>query len=134
MDARYTRYADDLVFSGGSQFERAAERFVTLVGTIALEEGFSVNFRKTRIMTRAACQKVCGIVVNEKMNMARRERDKLKAILHNCVRHGPISQNRAGVPDFRAHLLGRLAHMATIAPVQGSRMRRLFEQDRKSVV
>jgi RNA-directed DNA polymerase len=128
LDARYTRYADDLVFSGGRQFERAAERFVTLVGAIALEEGFHINFRKTRIMTRAACQKVNGIVVNEKMNIARRERDKLKAILHNCARFGPASQNRADLPDFRAHLTGRLAHLAMIAPAHGSRMQRLFAQ------
>jgi retron-type reverse transcriptase len=128
LGARYTRYADDLVFSGGCQFERAAARFVTLVGTIALEEGFCVNFRKTRVMTRAACQKVNGIVVNEKTNIARRDRDALKAILHNCARLGPVSQNRAGLPDFRAHLMGRLAHLAMIAPAHASRMQRLFAQ------
>lgn len=29
------------------------------------------------------------------------------AVLTNAVRHGPISQNREGVPDFRSHLEGR---------------------------
>ncbi len=128
LDARYTRYADDLVFSGGRQFERGARRFISLVGAIALEEGFSINFHKTRVMSRGSCQKVNGIVVNEKMNVARRERDQLKAILHNCVRHGPTGQDRAGVTDFRAHLLGRLAHVKRIAPLHGQRMERLFDQ------
>jgi retron-type reverse transcriptase len=104
LGARYSRYADDLVFSGGRQFERAARRFISLVGAIALEEGFSINFRKTRVMSKASSQRVNGIVVNEKLNVKRRERDQLKAILHNCVRHGPTSQNRAGLADFRAHL------------------------------
>jgi hypothetical protein len=128
LGARYTRYADDLVFSGDRQFERAAERFVTLVGRIALEEGFSINFRKTRIMTRAARQMVNGIVVNEKANMKRAERDRLKAILHNCARHGPASQNAARLSDFRAHLMGRVAQVRLIAPLHGQRMQRLFEQ------
>jgi hypothetical protein len=128
LDARYTRYADDLVFSGGRQFERAAARFISLVGTIALEEGFSINFRKTRVMSRGSCQRVTGIVVNEKVNVARSERDQLKAILHNCVRYGPTTQNRAGLSDFRGHLMGRLAHVKMITPLHGQRMERLFEQ------
>ena len=33
---------------------------------------------------------------------ARDDYDQLKAILCNCVRHGPHEQNRAGVADFRA--------------------------------
>ena len=128
LDARYTRYADDLVFSGDRQFGRAAGRFITLAGTIALEEGFAINFRKTRVMSRGACQSVNGIVVNEKMNIPRSERDRLKALLHNCVRHGPSSQNRANLADFRAHLMGRLAHVKMITPLHGQRMERLFQQ------
>jgi hypothetical protein len=103
-------------------------RFIPLVGAIALEEGFSINFRKTRVMSRASCQRVNGIVVNEKMNITRGERDRLKAILHNCVRHGPASQNRAGLTDFRAHLMGRLAYVKMITPLHGQRMERLFGQ------
>jgi hypothetical protein len=115
-------------FSGDRQFGRAAGGFITLVGTIALEEGFAINFRKTRVMSRGACQSVNGIVVNEKMNIPRSERDRLKALLHNCVRHGPSSQNRANLADFRAHLMGRLAHVKMITPLHGQRMERLFQQ------
>jgi hypothetical protein len=79
-------------------------------------------------MSRGTCQKVNGIVVNERLNIARRERDQLKAILHNCVRHGPTSQNRAGLADFRAHLKGRLAYVKMITPLHGQRMEQLFKQ------
>ena len=128
LDARYTRYADDLVFSGGRQFERAAQRFISLVGAIALEEGFFINFRKTRVMSRGSRQSVTGIVVNEKLNVTRSERDQLKAILHNCVRHGPMSQNRTALVDFRGHLMGRLAHVKMITPHHGQRMEQLFNK------
>src|SRR5262249_2692968 len=46
----YTRYADDLVFSGEEGFARHIGRFATHVAAIAIEEGFAVNHRKTRIM------------------------------------------------------------------------------------
>src|SRR5262249_4465316 len=46
VGARYTRYADDLAFSGGPDLERSARRFQVLVCCIALEEGFEVNTRK----------------------------------------------------------------------------------------
>ncbi len=54
MQARYSRYADDLVFSGGSELARALDRFPVQVGAIALEEGFEVNPRKTRAMRQGA--------------------------------------------------------------------------------
>ena len=52
----------------------------------------------------------------------------LKATLHNCVRLGPGSQNRAGEPDFRAHLLGRVAWAAQLNPARGAKLRGLFER------
>lgn len=128
MDARYTRYADDLTFSGGRQLEQAAQRFTLLVGAIAAEEGFAINFRKTRLMTRSQRQQVTGIVVNENTNLSRRNRDELKATLTNCLRHGAASQNRSGVTDFRAHLAGRVAHLAMINPARGQRIKELFDR------
>src|SRR5581483_435849 len=49
-EAVYTRYADDLAFSGGEEFERQAQRFAVHVAAILLEEGFAAHHRKTRIM------------------------------------------------------------------------------------
>lgn len=45
--AEYTRYADDLAFSGGEDFERRVERFSTHAAAILKEEGFTVQHRKT---------------------------------------------------------------------------------------
>jgi len=55
-------------------------------------------------------KQLAGVVVNRHPNLARDECDVLKAILTNCIRHGPASQNRAAHPDFRAYLAGRVAH------------------------
>ena len=55
--ASYTRYADDLVFSGGESFARSIARFPTHVAAIALEEGFAVQHRKTRVMRQGVRQR-----------------------------------------------------------------------------
>ncbi len=79
-------------------------------------------------MRRGRRQRAAGVVINEKINMPRDDYDRLKAILCNCVRHGPHGQNREGVPDFRAHLAGRVAHAARLNPERGRKLSRLFEQ------
>lgn len=92
VNADYTRYADDLAFSGNEPVRRKIERLSTLVAAIALAQGFEVNFRKTRTMHRSDRQILTGIVVNERINLQRHEYDRLKAILHNCLRFDPDSQ------------------------------------------
>jgi RNA-directed DNA polymerase len=124
--AIYTRYADDLAFSGGEPFSRSARRFSTHAAAIALEEGFTVNHRKTRIMRQGVRQHLAGIVVNRQLNLRRRELELLEAILNNCVRLGPESQNRAAVPNFHAHLEGRVGFVEMIDRVKGQSFRALL--------
>jgi hypothetical protein len=127
-EATYTRYADDLIFSGDVPLARAAKRFVVQAGAIALDENFAVNFRKTRIMRQGVRQRVTGLVVNESPSVPRDEYDRLKAILHNCATHGPISQNHAQRADFRESLLGRMAFVKQVNPARGTKLQRLWER------
>ncbi len=126
--ATYTRYADDLMFSGGVVFRRGVRRFRIFVHSIVLEEGFRVLEQKTRIMTPGVRQHALGIVLNHHPNIPRDEFDRLKAILHNAARHGANSQNRAQHLDFRAHLSGRVSHVETVNPARGRKLRLLFER------
>jgi hypothetical protein len=126
-EATYTRYADDLAFSGGEQLERSARRFQIAVCRIALEEGFEVNTHKTRFMRQGVRQQLSGVVLNAHVNVRRDEYDRLKATLCNCVRHGPDTQNRLGRAEFRSHLAGRVVYVQMLNPSRGRRLRRLFE-------
>jgi len=126
--ATYTRYADDLAFSGEEAFAADARRFQSYVGAIALEEGFRVNHRKTRFMPDSSQQKLAGVVVNHGGNIPRKEYDKLKAILTNCRRHGPASQNRQGCVDFQAHLAGKVAFVMRVNPTKGQHLQDLLNQ------
>lgn len=126
LGVTYSRYADDLTFSGPRLLAARAAGISATVATIAREEGFAVNEGKTRLATRAERQLVSGVVVNDWPNVTRAEYDLLKATLHNAARHGPAGQNRAGVPDFRAHLLGRIAWVESLHPARGERLRQTF--------
>ena len=127
LGAAYSRYADDLVFSGGHALERAADRFHVQVAAIAIEEGFKVNTRKTRIMREGVRQQVTGIVVNRHPNLARGEYDKLKAMLTNCVRHSPESQNRDSRAHYREYLAGKISYVMMVNPQRASRLQQLFQ-------
>jgi hypothetical protein len=119
---RYSRYADDLAFSG-RRLARGGTEFAALVGAIVRDEGFALNRAKTVLRTRAARQSVCGIVVNTTPNITGTEYDRLKAILHNAARDGP---SRQGVATDRAHLEGRIAWVASLNPARGEKLARRF--------
>ncbi len=126
--AVYTRYADDLAFSGGIELEQSARRFQVMVCRLALEEGFEANPRKSRFMRQSVRQQLAGIVVNAHPNCGRDVYDRLKAILTNCVRQGPASQNRVGRADFAGHLAGRVAWVGQVNARRGEKLRALYER------
>jgi RNA-directed DNA polymerase len=128
LGAAYTRYADDLAFSGGPDLAERADRLTAMVGRVALDEGFELNYRKLRVMKAGTRQHLAGVVVNERPNVGRDEYDRLKATLWNCVRRGPAGENRTGLADFRAHLRGRVAHVARLNPARGRRLLELWER------
>ncbi len=124
--AGYTRYADDLAFSGPPALTRRADAFVRGVERIVTAEGHAVNPRKTRIRGGAVRQMVTGVVVNAHPNVPREEYDALKAVLHNCRTHGPETQRR-GSADLRAHLAGRIAWVASLNPQRGRKLQDAFD-------
>jgi hypothetical protein len=122
----YSRYADDLTFSGAARLRRGRVGVTQLVATIVRDEGFALNQGKTALRSAGTRQSVCGVVVNVHPNLARTEYDRLKAILHNAGRHGPASQNRSGIADLEAHLRGRISWVTALNPARGDKLRRRF--------
>ena len=125
--ANYTRYADDLTISGPSDLHYALATIITLVGKIVRQERFSLNNQKRRILRAHQRLTVTGVVVNERPNVVRADFDRLKAILTNCQRHGPSTQNRHQVEDFYHHLQGRIAHVSMLNPARGQKLSELFQ-------
>lgn len=128
FNAAYTRYADDLTFSGDETFKKSLAVFIPLVQKIIAQERFRVNRFKRRVVRNNQRQMVTGVVVNEKPNVSRRDFDELKATLVNCIRRGPSTQNHLQHPDFAAYLQGRVAHVRSLNPDRGRRLLDLFNQ------
>ncbi len=124
--ATYTRYVDDLFFSSQVMAPDRARRFAEMAYTTILEEGYVPNVQKTRVMSHARAQHVTGLVVNLHPNVPRRDYDRLKAVLTNCIRRGTASENREAHPDFRAHLAGRVSYVQQANPARGAKLRALF--------
>jgi RNA-directed DNA polymerase len=81
----YTRYADDLTFSGdaaGHPSIRAA------VDEIVRRHEFRLNEEKTAILSRATQQRVTGIVVNDRSNWPRDTRRWIRQQVHYLERYG----------------------------------------------
>src|SRR5262245_15831508 len=101
----YTRYADDLTFSGDDKGKIA--KLLKLVPTIVAAEGFAINAEKTRIMRAGQRQSVTGVTVNKAMGLSRQERRKLRAALHR-QRTQAATEASAGE---KLRLMGKLAYL-----------------------
>jgi hypothetical protein len=126
LGANYTRYADDLAFSGPATLP--LHRLVPGVRRIVTDEGFSLREDKTRIAAAHQRQRLAGLVVNASPAVPRTDYDAMRAELHNCLRTGPAEQNRAGHPDYRAHLRGRIAWIAATHPARGARLLDMWQR------
>jgi retron-type reverse transcriptase len=124
--AKFTRYADDLTFSFDDS--KAVGPLLKSVRSILKGEGFEEHPEKTRVMRSGRRQEVTGVAVNKKLSVPRDEWRALRAILHNAAKQGLQSQNRDGVPDFRAHLRGRIAWIHSVDPARAAKLYAALEK------
>jgi len=133
LNYRYTRYADDITFSAsasGSERPPATTigYLLARLRHIAQDEGFAINEKKTRVLKRAARQEVTGVVVNQRLGVARPQYKRLRAILHNAKTQGLASQNRENLPHFEAWLHGMIAYIHMVNPKQGETLARALAE------
>jgi retron-type reverse transcriptase len=127
LGLRYTRYADDLTFSGPGDIAPRVGYLLDRAARIALDEGFFLQEKKTRVLRRGARQTVTGLVVNDRPGVVRAEVRRLRAILHRARTEGLEAQNREGRPNFRAWLLGKIAYVGMARPEVGAKLRSALE-------
>jgi retron-type reverse transcriptase len=90
----YTRYADDLTFSGDDA--TVVGRLITNIKRVVADERFTLNDAKTHVTRRAQRQIVTGLVVNDQAATPRQLRRRLRAILHNAQRDAPRDARQGG--------------------------------------
>ena len=113
----YTRYCDDMTFSG--DFNPAEViRFVRLE---LKKMGFLLNEQKTQILRPDQQQTVTGIVVNEKLSIPADYRRKLRQELYYCRKFGiqeHLQKIGLEIPEntYRMQLLGKVNYVLQVHP------------------
>ena len=82
----YTRYADDLTFS--TNYNINYQSMINSIRKITYNHGMEINNNKIHILPNNRCQKVTGIVVNDKVNIDRKKIKLIRSILHNILKNG----------------------------------------------
>jgi len=111
----YSRYADDLAFSGDDATK--VDLLIQRASRIIVTEGFVVNGAKTRVMRRGGAQKIAGVTVNTVLGLSRTERRKLRAEAHHEKTKGATAEQKAA-------LTGRIAWLSMLNPAQAETIRR----------
>jgi RNA-directed DNA polymerase len=101
--ATYTRYADDLTFSFPGDDAGLIHRIVFLVKRIVKDEGYELHMKKKlHIRRRHDRQQVTGLVVNERLNLPRPVRRRIRAVEHHLRTGRPASLTPARLAGWKA--------------------------------
>lgn len=112
---RYTRYADDMTFSG-SFHSGMVIKFITY---ILSEENFKLNIYKTRSRTSSQRQEVTGIIVNQKLQAPVELRKKIRQELYFIEKYGLTSHleyKKENKNNHIRYLLGLAYYIKHINP------------------
>lgn len=105
----YTRYCDDMTFSGA--FDERELKYK--VKNFLLRMGFELNEKKTRRAGQGSRQSVTGIVVNEKLQTGRDYRRKLRAEIY-CYKKFQVRQDEG--QEALQKLLGKVRYVLQVNP------------------
>ena len=114
----YTRYCDDMTFSGSFD-PKVVKTFVKEQLKIT---GFYVNDKKTVVARNGQQKNVTGIVVNERPNTTAAYRKKLRQELYYCKTYGVYShmqRTQVNVKEdtYLRQLLGRVNYVLSVDPL-----------------
>lgn len=112
---RYTRYADDLSFSGNFDETELLDKVTQTIEKLDLR----INKNKTKLMTPNNRQTVTGIVVNQKPQVVFHKRNELRQALYYIQKFG-LDEHREykeiNQKNYLEHLLGKINFILQINP------------------
>lgn len=113
----YTRYSDDMTFSGDFDIRK----LIKYVNELLYKERFRLNKSKIKVVLNTTRQQVTGIVVNEKINLSKNYKRKIRQEVYYVLKYGVkshiekrninLSCNR-----YLSVLLGKINYVLTVNP------------------
>lgn len=114
LNITYSRYADDIVFSGSLNLLPN----YSIIQGIILEEGFFINTNKIVLKKQGQKQIVTGLTVTNGVHVPKQFKEQVKKDIYYCVKYGVKSHlERIGEDSelkFKKSLHGRIAHIYAI--------------------
>lgn len=136
LNCRYSRYADDLVFSIGVNGGQLPT--FSLVKRIVENEGFFVNEDKTAYLKKGMKQIVTGLTVTHGFHIPKKFRQEVFKHLYYSKKYGPFEHLKRWIKDnqnpqktiygFKDWLQGTIAYVYSIDQQNGKKM---FEEFNK---
>lgn len=87
IGADYTRYADDITFSG----KKSIRKYESVIRKIISEEGYEINEEKYRIQYSFQRQEVTGLIVNDKVSVPQKYVAELDNAIYYCKKYGVVN-------------------------------------------
>ncbi len=127
---KYTRYADDLTFSGSGEDLKNICNILKNTESIVTHEGFTVHPKKTRVVRASRQQEVTGVVVNEKLNVDKETLKKFRATLYQIEKDGPDGKKWGHSNDIIASIQGFANFVRMVNPEKGQ----AFQEQVKRII
>lgn len=125
---QYTRYADDLTFSGKDVNNKVTPKEVT---SIIFSNGFRVNRKKTKEKIRGQKQIVTGLTITNGVHVPKTYRKDVWMELHCCKKFGiksHIQHLNNGKGFYKQWLFGRIMFIRSIDKECGNKMLAAFNE------
>jgi RNA-directed DNA polymerase len=124
----YTRYADDLTFSGSRDSKNRISKLITETTAVIESEGFTMNPHKTQVLGKSVQQKVTGVVINKKLNVAKKTLKAFRATLYQIEREGLSGKKWGSSTDIIAAITGFANYVAMVNPGKGAEFLTLIKR------
>lgn len=113
----YTRYSDDMTFSG----EFDIRKLIKYVNELLFKEGFRLNKSKIKVVLNTTRQQVTGIVVNEKINLSKNYKRKVRQEVYYVLKYGVKSHIKKrninlSCNRYLSVLFGKINYVLTVNP------------------
>lgn len=113
---KYTRYADDMAFSGDLIIKNELVEFVS---TQLKKYNLELNEEKINYMKQNVPQIISGVVVNKKLQLPKKERNEIRKVMYFIIKYGiesHIEKTHETREYYISHLLGRIQYALNLNP------------------
>lgn len=97
----YTRYADDMTFSGNDYVFSKNGPFLKELHRIIEDQDFCINDKKTRLQKKGERQEVTGIIVSDRVNVPRKYVSEIRNILYIWEKYGYNDAHNKFYPKYK---------------------------------